>query len=49
MLYFPYVFFLWVDIGKFNIEVQSVDRYNLNNLYLKIPRGQGASSLHQRS
>ena len=21
--------------GKFNIEVQSVDRYNLNNLYLK--------------
>ena len=28
-------------LGKFNIEVQSVDRYNLNNLYLKTPRGQG--------
>jgi hypothetical protein len=35
--------------GKFNIEVQSVDRYNLNNLYLKTPRGQGASSPHKRS
>lgn len=28
-------------IGKFNIEVQSVDRYNLNNLYLKTTRGPG--------
>lgn len=28
-------------IGKFNIEVQSVDRCNLNNLYLKTPRDQG--------
>ena len=27
--------------GKFNIEVQSVDRCNLNNLYLKTPRDQG--------
>lgn len=26
--------------GKFNIEVQSVDRYNLNNLYLKTPEDQ---------
>lgn len=26
--------------GKFNIEVQSIDRYNLNNLYLQTPRGQ---------
>ena len=34
---------------KFNIEVQSIDRYNLNNLYLKTPRGQGASSSHKRS
>ena len=25
--------------GKFNIEVQSADRCNLNNLYLKTPRG----------
>jgi hypothetical protein len=34
--------------GKFNIEVQSVDRFNLNNLYLKTPRGQGARSPHKR-
>ena len=34
--------------GKFNIEVQSVDRCNLNNLYLKTPRGQGARSPHKR-
>jgi hypothetical protein len=27
------------DMGKFNIEVQSADRCNLNNLYLKTPRG----------
>ena len=26
--------------GKFNIEVKSIDRYNLNNLYLQTPRGQ---------
>lgn len=26
-------------IGKFNIEVQSADRCNLNNLYLKTSRG----------
>ena len=38
---------LWA-IGKFNIEVQSVDRFNLNNLYLKTPRGQGARSPHKR-
>lgn len=25
--------------GKFNIEVQSADRCNLNNLYLKTLRG----------
>ena len=36
-------------IGKFNIEALSVDRYNLNNLYLKTPRGQVARSLHKRS
>ena len=35
--------------GKFNIEVQSVGRYKLNNLYLKTPRGQGASSPHMQT
>ena len=34
--------------GKFNIEVQSADRCNLNNLYLKTPRGEGARSPHKR-
>ena len=37
-----------LEPGKFNIEVQSVDRCNLNNLYLKTPRGQGARSPHKR-
>ena len=35
-------------LGKFNIEVQSADRCNLNNLYLKTPRDQGARSPHKR-
>ena len=35
-------------MGKFNIEVQSVDRCDLNNLYQKTPRGQGARSPHKR-
>ena len=34
--------------GKFNIEAQSVDRYNLNNLYLKTPRGQGSEYTHEQ-
>ena len=29
-------------MSKFNIEVQTIDRYNLNNLYQKTPKGQGA-------
>ncbi len=29
--------------------MQSVDRYNLNNLYLKTPRGQGARSPNKQS
>ena len=37
----PIILFDSTTLGKFNIEVQSVDRYNLNNLYLKTPRARG--------
>ena len=37
----PIILFDSTTLGKFNIEVQSVDRYNQNNLFLKTPRGQG--------
>ena len=45
----PIILFDSTTLGKFNIEVQSVDMYNLNNLYQKTPRDQGASIPHKRS
>ena len=45
----PIILFDSTTLGKFNIEVQSVDMYNLNNLYLKTPRDQVARSPHKRS
>ena len=33
-------------MGKFSIEVQKSEGFRLNNLYLKTPRGLGASSPH---
>ncbi len=31
--------------GKFNIEVQSVDRYILNNLYIETPKARGEDAV----